>query len=192
MKEVEQISRAITDFSKRAKIILGISQDKKYRERIRVTLLAIGTMKAKDKKPVKTKIVKRPVKRLKRKIKKPSSVKTAKLPRKSPKKKRVASKITRKPKTKVILKVKTKRKTKTKVQVSSKKQDVASLTPPLEKQEDDSKKETVKISDLKAGENSGKVRRNALDLKKSSQELEEQIQEQEKQWDTPAFLRKKE
>ena len=42
MKEVEHISRAIADFNKKAKIIFGISQDKSYKDKLRITLLAVG------------------------------------------------------------------------------------------------------------------------------------------------------
>ena len=42
MKEVEQISKAISDFNRRAKIIFGVSQDNNYKDKIRISLLAVG------------------------------------------------------------------------------------------------------------------------------------------------------
>ncbi|MEK7503869.1 MAG: cell division protein FtsZ, partial [Patescibacteria group bacterium] len=42
MKEVEQISKAISDFNRRAKIIFGISQDNNYKDKIKISLLAVG------------------------------------------------------------------------------------------------------------------------------------------------------
>ncbi|MBI2624967.1 MAG: hypothetical protein HYW70_01355 [Candidatus Nealsonbacteria bacterium] len=44
MQEAEKISRAITDFSRRAKIIFGISQDKDYNGKIKVVLLMAGSV----------------------------------------------------------------------------------------------------------------------------------------------------
>ncbi|MBI2449948.1 MAG: hypothetical protein HYV47_00255 [Candidatus Nealsonbacteria bacterium] len=42
MMEVEAISRAISDFNRRAKIIFGVSQDGSYNDKLRITLLAVG------------------------------------------------------------------------------------------------------------------------------------------------------
>lgn len=42
MQEVEKISRPISDFNRRAKIIFGVSQSSDYKDKIRLTLLAVG------------------------------------------------------------------------------------------------------------------------------------------------------
>ncbi|MBI2042396.1 MAG: hypothetical protein HYT21_01405 [Candidatus Nealsonbacteria bacterium] len=55
MQEVEHISRNISDFNRRAKIIFGVSQDNGYKDRLRVTLLAVGVGKEPAKKKPKPK-----------------------------------------------------------------------------------------------------------------------------------------
>lgn len=42
MAEVELISRTISDFNRRAKIIFGVSQSNDYNDKLRITLLAVG------------------------------------------------------------------------------------------------------------------------------------------------------
>jgi len=51
MKEVEQISRMIADFNRRAKIIFGVSQNNDYKDKIRVSLLAVGCGREEKSKP---------------------------------------------------------------------------------------------------------------------------------------------
>ena len=48
MSEVELISRNISDFNRRAKIIFGISQDNSYGDNLRITLLAVGCGRGRD------------------------------------------------------------------------------------------------------------------------------------------------
>jgi cell division protein FtsZ len=45
MKEVEHISRTISSFNQKAKIIFGLSQDQNFSNKIRITLLAVGCRK---------------------------------------------------------------------------------------------------------------------------------------------------
>lgn len=42
MAEVESVSRTISDFNRRAKIIFGVSQDNNYSDKLRIALLAVG------------------------------------------------------------------------------------------------------------------------------------------------------
>jgi len=51
MKEVEQISKTISDFNRRAKIIFGVSQDNSYKDKIRISLLAVGCGRVEKPKP---------------------------------------------------------------------------------------------------------------------------------------------
>jgi cell division protein FtsZ len=53
IKEVEKISKAIFALNPKAKIIFGISQSPEYREKIKVTLLAVGCKAEKEKKKIK-------------------------------------------------------------------------------------------------------------------------------------------
>ncbi len=55
MQEVEYISRNISDFNRKAKIIFGVSQDNSYKDRLRITLLAVGVGKEPAKKKRKPK-----------------------------------------------------------------------------------------------------------------------------------------
>jgi len=60
MKEVEQISQTIADFNRRAKIIFGVSQNNSYRDKIRISLLALGCGKE-DKPKAKPKSKPKPI-----------------------------------------------------------------------------------------------------------------------------------
>ena len=113
LKEVERISSGIYNICPQAKIIFGISQDKKYNGKVKITLIQAGEEKIK--KSIRKKIVKKE-KPLKREA------------------------------------VKEKKKTKKK------------------------RKE---------------IRRSALEIKKAEKEEESEVLAQEKEWEIPAFLRKK-
>ena len=117
MREVEHISQTISEFNNRAKIIFGVSQDKDYKDRIRIALLGVGC--GEKAKPQKTQKVKPQIK---------------------PKKKT-------------------------------------------------SKRKKI-IQPLKENQKS-LARKSALDLRKEAEETEKDLLEQEKKWDIPAFLRKK-
>ncbi|MFH1575781.1 MAG: cell division protein FtsZ [Candidatus Nealsonbacteria bacterium] len=140
MKEVEQISKTISDFNHRAKIIFGVSQDNNYKDKIRISLLAVGCGKE-------------------RKIKPKSKPKPKPEPKPEPK-----------------LKPRVKHKKKIKKQVVIKKP--AKVSAQIEAP---SEEESTKIF----------TRRNALDLRKEVEKVKEEMEEKEKKWDIPAFLRKK-
>lgn len=146
--DVSQISKTISELvNPEAKIILGISQHKKYSNIIKTILLATGCSsgerkKRKKKKPAASLAVRRAKKE-----------KIEKAPVAEPRKARLTTgqaKVERKKKT------------------ENKKEEVAVL-----------------------GENKEKVRKNGLQIKKEAEEIEKEMVEKEKIWETPAFLRKK-
>ncbi|MBI2041957.1 MAG: hypothetical protein HYT20_02985 [Candidatus Nealsonbacteria bacterium] len=139
MAEVALISRTISDFNRRAKIIFGVSQDNDYKENLRVTLLAVGCGQepeecAKESDPEPDS---KPKSRPKTEVKKP-----------------------------VV------RKKKQTIKKKSKKAAVQQV--PL-------------LSDINLP-----TRKNGLDLKKEAEKTEQELFEEEKKWEIPAFLRREE
>ncbi len=185
MNEISQISKTISDLvNKEAKIIFGISQlpflsmeggkDKKGRDKIKITLLATGCrakiFPQKPRKP-RRKIAPKKIELKEKKEKIESSLlKTEKVIKKSP---QLKQKMKAPKKTKIKAgkrKDKPSRQTK-KVQVLS--------SEPLNQ-----KKEVNKEIKVKVG-------RSALQIKKEIEEAEQDLLDQEKKWEAPAFLRKK-
>lgn len=152
MREVEQISKTIYEFNRRAKIIFGISQDKDYNDRIRISLLAVGCGRESDAKP-----------------KEPPAPKE----KPEPKIERPKPRKTKKPKPKP----RPKPKKKTKKAAVKKKTEAVSVP--------------VEVSDGEEEPSKALTRRNALDLRKEVERVEEEMEEKEKKWDIPAFLRRK-
>jgi cell division protein FtsZ len=173
MREVEHISKAISDHNKRAKIIFGVSQDNSYKDKLRVTLLAVGVGKES------------PGKRIIKKV----QIKAVSEPEPEPE---PEVKVTPKPKKKSKLKKKVQKK-KVKKNPKKKTSSKKKMKKPLKKIEIIKKdlpkeeKEEVKIE-----ENKVLTRKNALDLRKEAEEVEEEMINKEKRWDIPAFLRRKE
>jgi len=176
LSEVNVISKTISELTNaEAKIIFGISQSQKYSDTIKTTLLATGCglkLFSKGKK-----------KRRKKKSVSPTTVKKRKRPTRKRKKKTVKKplpierKIT-KPKRKKRRRIK-RRKEKTKV--SQKPKENIAPTPVSEEKPTD-------VSD----ENKVKIRKNGLQIKKETEEAENEMLEKEKFWEIPTFLRKKE
>ena len=162
MKEVEQISKTISDFNRKAKIIFGISQDSNYRDKIRVTLLAVGCEKKQ-----------KPTPKSKPKPKPKPEPEPKSLPPPKPKRKLKPKPKKPKPKKPKPKKPKPKRKLKPKPK-----------KPKPKKVAEEKKSEEVNP------EAENLIRRNALDLKKAAQKTEQDLLDQEKKWDIPAFLRK--
>jgi cell division protein FtsZ len=140
MVEVEKISKTISDFNKKAKIIFGISENESLKDAIKITLLAISCGErpkiTHHHRRKKIRIVKKVRKTRKRKImKKEAKIKPRELP----------------------------------------------SSVPLEKSSEPVKEEKIEI----------KTRRNALDVKKDLERVEEELSAKESQWEIPAFLRKK-
>ncbi|MDP2864136.1 MAG: cell division protein FtsZ [bacterium] len=179
LNEISQISKTISDLAnKEARIIFGISQlpfssmggggrDKKYRDKIKITLLATGCgAKIFPPKPRKT---------LRRKIVKPEKteekdtlplLETKKVEKKSlPSKQRM--------------------KTQKRTEIKPKKIEVKSPEP-------ESSIQNSKVHPLTKNFGVGvKIRRNALQIKKGIEEAEQDLLNQERKWETPAFLRRK-
>ena len=182
LSEVNQISKTISELvNKEAKIIFGVSQNKKYSGIIKTTLLATGcATKVFPKKPKKRRPRLRPTRRplsrpptLKKKIKK------APLLEKKPQ--------PSKPKTKTVKKAKKAKSKKVKIRVSQ---------PEVEEKKADEKvRQKAEVPSL--GESESHLpatkeihRKNALQIKKETEEAEQDLLEKEKLWETPAFLRR--
>ncbi|MDP2637195.1 MAG: cell division protein FtsZ [bacterium] len=129
MQEVAQVSNAVFQENPRAKIIFGITSHPRFRNKLRVTLFAIGCAPAKQ---IQKEAVSRVAAKPKQKVKKP------------------------------VLK-----------QAPRKARKVAPQLPL------GGAKETSQE----------KPRRNALEVKEAIDQEIQDLQEQEKKWDTPAFLR---
>ena len=157
LSEVSQISKLISDsVNKNAKIIFGINQNQKHKDKIKITLLATGCVIKSIKKP---KIEKA---KPKHEFKPKPKLKPQHKPQSRPKPKP-------KPKSKPKPKLKPKPKVKPKPRPKSK---PSSLVPVLSI--------------------GGKIRRNALQVKKVIEEEEKELIEREKAWETPAIFRRKE
>lgn len=177
--EVEKISKSIFNSNKKAKIIFGVSQKDNYKNKIKLTLLAVGPSNEKPKrKPRKTKqkiekiikkIVKKPV--VKKLVKKNSKVSKSK--KTTPKKQNVSVN------KKQVIKKKTPVKKVIKKKISISKKKII-------------KKQTPTPSLIKKSTNAKKtIRKNALELRKDLEKVEKEILENESRWDVPAFLREK-
>jgi len=177
LSEISQISKSISELSnKEAKIIFGISQNKKYSGIIKTTLLAAGCG------PLK--IFPGKVKRIKNRRKK---VVPKKAEIKPPQKKRLKSKSKVKRKTRKIIKKQRKPK------ITNKKKNKAKRTPKPEVNQikilaAEPKKEEPKES---SPQSFFQIRRNAIQIKKETERAEKEMLEKEEFWEIPAFLRKK-
>ena len=144
MQEVAEISKSISSFNTKARIIFGISFQPEYKDKLRIALFAVGCKKQEALRQAQGKEEKTLVKPAqKRKVtqKKPVA-------KKQKKRAKVASSATRRG--------------------GGKNPSPASkVSPPR----------------------SGKVRRNALDLKKAKDQELKDLEKQERQWDIPSFLR---
>ncbi|MCH7828256.1 cell division FtsZ family protein [Patescibacteria group bacterium] len=138
MQEVAEISKRISSFNIKARIIFGISFQPKYKDKLRIALFAIG---CKEKEGTKEQERKKDAK--------------------------VASAVPRRGGGKVTLKKPATKKQK-------KKTEEKKTPPPAPKN---------------PRPQSGKVRRNALDLKKAQDRELKDLEKQERQWDIPSFLR---
>ncbi|TET84197.1 MAG: cell division protein FtsZ [Candidatus Nealsonbacteria bacterium] len=174
LSEVNQISKTISELvNKDAKIIFGISQNKKYFGIIKTTLLATGCA---------TKIF--PKKPKKRRPKKKKIIEKAPLPEK--------------PKAKTVKKAKkaksASRRIKIKIQKESKEKGVSQ--PEVEEKKADEKvrpqPEAPSLGESESHLPATKEihRKNALQIKKEAEEAEQDLLEKEKLWETPAFLRR--
>jgi len=191
MQEVEQISQTITDFNRRAKIIFGVSQNNNYRNKIRITLLALGCgkeAKAKAKPKQRPKPKAKPKPKLKPRPKQRQRTKPKPKPKPEPKLKLNPKP---RPKPKPIPTPKPKPQPKPKPKPKPK-----PIPTPKPKKRRIKKKRLKPSSSLihipveEEMPDKTLIRRTALDLKKAEEKTEEDLLEQEKKWDIPAFLRR--
>lgn len=161
MNEVEQISRTIADFNRRSKIIFGVSQDNDYKDKIRISLLAVGCGREEKSKP-KPKLQPKPEPKPESKPKSKAKHKPKPRPKnKHEKPARGRSVLTRKVKKSILHKK------------------PAVIAVPQETLGNEEEPDRML------------TRRNALDLRKAVEEAEEEMVAKEKKWDIPAFLRRK-
>ncbi len=175
LAEVNQISKTISDLvNPEAKVIFGISQNQKYSDTIQTTLLAVGC-------GLKIFSAERKKKATKKKKKK---VVLIKKPTSESKKKSQEKKV--KPSQNISSKVKkTKKRKRKKVKKLKIKVKKESKEKPLPEAKTDEKQIEAPNLDQE------KVRKNGLQIKKEAEEIEKEMLEKEKFWETPAFLRKK-
>lgn len=184
MNEVEKISKTISDFNKRAKIIFGISQNEKYKDAIKVTLLAIG---CREKSEIIVQKRKRPKKITKHILK----------PAKKRKKKKAVKKIKIKEINPEKLSPETEEKPSfTSASAEASSSDKSSEDKSVGKKASALPSEALNDSEGRRREDKGekieiKTRRNALDLKKELDRATQELSAKESQWEIPAFLRKK-
>ena len=196
LSDVSQISKTIFELvNPEAKIIFGISQDKKYRDRIKIALLAIGcgvkifSEKAKkpkriSKKRTRKKVLPRPEKKkTKQRKKSKPKPKKVKVQIKVKKKEVPPPKIEEKPEEEV--EVRPAYLTRAERRVESKK--VSSCPSSLSLRENSMKNERSLTLEKEPGI---KVRKNALQIKKETEDAEKEFLAKEQIWEPPAFLRK--
>ncbi len=199
MKDVEYISDRITDFNRRAKIIFGVSHHSKYKNKIRITLLATGCdreksqkkLTVKNKKPKTAAVSGRALEHFL-----PDGQKTE-VSFKKPDISKIKGKTVEKKKAKPSNVVRKSNKKKKKTDSSKEKKVQASgakgspLKPSREAKDKKHSSETEVDFPLLPAIKDDKARRNALDLAKEVREMEKKMLAEEKKWETPAFLRRK-
>lgn len=169
LAEVNEISKTISDLvNPEAKIIFGISQGKKYSDILKTTLLVTGCgMKIFSSKPKKKKPRRRIIKRIRKLLARPVYVPKEEK-KEEPKKKKV-----RKYKKRKTVKPRKKRK--------------------IRKRKEKSPEQTLEEQNLSLFEAIAeeKIRKNALQVRRESEEVEAEMLAREKIWEAPAFLRRK-
>jgi len=173
MFEVAKISRSISELNRSGKIIFGISENRGYQDKIRVTLLAVGCEKEREKREKGMKRERKEKKRKKGERKRRGEKKKRRGEKKIEKKgEREEKKIHLQEEGKYLKEnQKEKKKEKTKRE---------------EKEENSPSKNSIFTS----LEGVKKIRRNALEVKKEIEEAEREILEEERKWEPPAFLRR--
>lgn len=212
LSDISQISKMIFELANsEAKIIFGISQNKKYRDKIKIMLLATGcaakifssitsVSKSKTKGFDKIKKIKRRKKELPEKtlIQQKKGERTVRSKPNSVSRDKVfnGAKLKR-------VKILVKSKEKEVMTEEKKEKESESLYSPIEKDKKAGSQnlflEPAASPVRKAGDldlvrdlslNRVKIRKNALQLKKEVEEAEKEFLEKEKIWETPAFLRR--
>jgi len=193
MSEIENISKRISNFNPQAKIIFGVSQDSHYKNKIRITLLAVGceTEAQRKAKIVKREKNKREEEEIKTKLEKMRK-KMIEQKRAEAVKREKEKKLEEMKEKKGAEKERAKRKVKLEKEMAEKK---ARLEKEMAEEKEKIEKEKKIAIKKKILENKPKVvnkttvRRNALDLHRQAEEDEKKMLEEESKWDIPAFLR---
>jgi len=165
MSEVAYICERIAIFNPVARIIFGVGQDNRYKNKLKITLMAVGCEKETKKKEKKV---------IKRKIKKPE-IEKEKIPIQQELKKSEKKEKKQKTKPKQIIE-KAKKIVKSKPKKKQKKFDIKKINTKENIKDVEEKKEPT-------------IRRNALDLHKKAEEDIQKMLEEESKWDIPTFLR---
>jgi len=170
LAEVSQISKTISELANpQAKIIFGIAENKKYSDVVKTNLLAVGCG---------MKIFPGKVKKVKNKT-----------VRKKPIKKQNISKAPAKKQNKPDLQKPVK---KTKVKVKNKSKKVKKQKEiKIPKEEIQKQKDSIFSPSIPSEKTEERVRKNALQIRKEAENVEKEMLEKEKFWETPAFLRRK-
>jgi cell division protein FtsZ len=182
LSEVSQISKNISELvNQEARIIFGIAENKRYEDKIKVTLLATGcTAKifSEEAKETKTKIKR--LKHHKKNVAKPlarKKVKNKKTKKAKPKKSRKTKNSARnKPIRRIKIKVFSRPSEK---EVTPNETGAASFS------------NTVFPADEPKIQETRVLRKNALQVKKEAEEMEKEFIAKEQAWEAPAFLRLK-
>ncbi|OGZ18624.1 MAG: cell division protein FtsZ [Candidatus Nealsonbacteria bacterium RBG_13_42_11] len=179
LAEVNQISKTIAEMvNPEAKIIFGISQGKKYSDIIKTSFLITGCgMKLF---PQSAKSKRKKIKKIahQEKLSKEQVKKTEKKPKQHHKKKISHKKIVKKPMVHKRRKPKKPRKPRKSKPNKTK----------IKKQKTELKTTPVEVPPPSEPET---VRKSALQIRREAEEVEKEMLEKEKFWETPAFLRKK-
>jgi len=192
LNEVNQISSIVSEsVNKNAKIIFGINQSPKYKDKTKITLLASGCtakgflspLKIKEEEKIKSKLRKRKkyskIKKISEKINKLVNPEK----KASPVKKLSA---VQKPVENIKPIVKKKVKPKVSSDLVNREKLIPKKTFPLS----ENKPVVLNHPTTQFSEMGGKIRKNALQVRKEAEEAEKELLDREKIWEIPAILRR--
>ena len=186
MREIEIISKTISDFNPDAKIIFGVSQENQRKNKIKITLLAVGCESNEERRAKIMREKKIEKEKEKTKIEEEARIKLE-IRKKKRREKREAEIIEEKRKERL-------KEIEAKKIEREKAREKAIEKKAIEKEaiEKEAKIEQEKKKIIKKKPkviNKTTVRHNALDLHKQAEEDEKKMLEEESKWDVPAFLR---
>lgn len=169
MQETGEISRAVSAFNPKARIIFGISVEPRMKSRMRVTVFGVGRPKEEEKKrekPRRKPAPKAPKGDLKEQGPAPEAKKQEPEPSAQDKQEKIKKKDSPKKKPKA-----------------------PSASPDAARKEEKPEGNTARPSPAPAPEEPATVRRNALDVHRAIDREIQALEENEDKWDVPAFLR---
>ncbi|MEK7542533.1 MAG: hypothetical protein AAB524_02430 [Patescibacteria group bacterium] len=156
MQEVAHVSSSISEYNRKARIIFGIACNARTKDRLKVTLFAVGCQEVEERKKV------------------PLTLRRARGRKKRTKSALLRTPLLRQPAEKGKQKEETDEDSKGKAQ-----------------EQKSERSSEARQNEQKAPVQKGRVRRNALEVKKAVDEEVKELEQKEKQWDIPAFLRNK-